>query len=320
VGKRMPTLRKSAVVAWAALGCLASPLNGAGIELTYVREFLCMGTNCPVGSVVASNGLPGRFLVPTASSRAFYSVPPYFSDATMSYSMTSFVSSAEIKVEGMNAVDASFAARKDPEGIDEANGYSRCDLVYSFAVTNPVQYELTATVDAQPCFSSVTDHLFVNLWPSVWLDFTSPTDRTVVFVGTDIGSAACLESAAQIRLQGILPIGQSTLTMVSEAYARLHCLDQCSYAAPLSVCHYNLSFRAWDISVAPVIHFVRQGDELVLWWPVSVTNFVLESTATLGASAGWSEVTNTPVTAGDRFQVISGTTNSSTFYRLRHVF
>src|SRR5881396_3755881 len=137
VGKRMPTLRKSAVVAWAALGCLASPLHGAGIELTYVCEFLCMGTNGPVGSVVASNGLPGRFLVPTASSRAFYSVPPYFSDTTMSYSMTSFVSSAEIKVEGMNAVDASFAARKDPEGIDEANGYSRCDLVYSFAVTNP---------------------------------------------------------------------------------------------------------------------------------------------------------------------------------------
>jgi hypothetical protein len=234
--------------------------------------------------------------------------------------MTSFVSSAEIKVEGMNAVDASFAARKDPEGIDEANGYSRCDLVYSFAVTNPVQYELTATVDAQPCFASVTDHLFVGLWPSVWLDLTSPTDLTNVFVGTDIGSAACLESAAQIQLRGILPVGQTTLTMVSEALALLDCLDQCAYAAPRSVCHYNLSFRAWDISVAPVIHFVRQGDELVLWWPASVTNFVLESTATLGASAGWLEVTNTPVTAGDRVQVISTTTNSSTFYRLRHVF
>ena len=320
MGKRMPTFRKAAVLAWAALGCLASPLNGAGIELTYVCEFLCMGTNCPVGSVVASNGLPGRFLVPTASSRAFYSVPPYFSDTTMSYSMTSFVSSAEIKVEGMNAVDASFAARKDPEGIDEANGYSRCDLVYSFAVTNPVQYELTATVDAQPCFSSVTDHLFVNLWPSVWLDFTSPTDRTVVFVGTDIGSAACLESASQIQLRGILPVGQSTLSMVSEALALLDCLDQCSYAAPRSVCHYNLSFRAWDILEAPVIHFVRQGDELALSWPVSATNFVLESTATLGTSAGWLAVTNIPVIVGDRFQVISGTTNSSTFYRLRHVF
>jgi hypothetical protein len=31
-------------------------------------------------------------------------------------------------------------------------------------------------------------------------------------------------------------------------------------------------------------------------------------------------VTNVPVTVGDRFQVISSTTNSSTFYRLRHVF
>src|SRR5215510_12947077 len=26
-------------------------------------------------------------------------------------------------------------------------------------------------------------------------------------------------------------------------YSHLVCLDQCSYAAPLSVCHYNLSFR-----------------------------------------------------------------------------
>jgi hypothetical protein len=234
--------------------------------------------------------------------------------------MTSFVSSAEIKVEGMNAVDASFAARKDPEGIDVANGYSRCDLVYSFTVTNPVQYELTATVDAQPCFDFATSDLFVHLWPSVYLDFTSPTDRTTVFVGTDIGSAACLESASQIQLRGILPVGRTTLYMVSEALALLDCLDQCSYAAPLSVCHYNFSFRAWDIPEAPVIHFVRQGDELVLSWPVSATNFVLESTATLGASAGWLEVTNTPVTAGDRCQVISGTTNSSTFYRLRHVF
>jgi hypothetical protein len=108
--------------------------------------------------------------------------------------------------------------------------------------------------------------------------------------------------------------------MVSEALALLDCLDQCSYAAPLSVCHYKFSFRAWDILVAPVIHFVRQGDELVLSWPASDTNFVLESTATLGASAGWLEVTNTPVTVGDRFQVTSGTTNSSSFFRLRHVF
>jgi hypothetical protein len=70
------------------------------------------------------------------------------------------------------------------------------------------------------------------------------------------------------------------------------------------VCHYNLSFRAWDILEAPVIHFVRQGDELALSWPVSATSFVLESTATLGTSAGWLAVTNIPVIVGDRFQVI----------------
>jgi hypothetical protein len=316
----MRILPQSAVVAWAVLGCLASPSNGASIELTYIRQFLDAPTNAPVDHVVSSNGSPGQFLVPTVSSRSFYSVPPYFSDTRMSYSLTSFVSNAEIKVEGMNAVEASFAARKDPEGIGGAYGYSRCDLVYSFAVTNPVEYNLTVTVDAEECFSFGTDSLRVNLWPYVWLDFTSPTSRTVVFVGTDAGSAACLESTNNLQLRGILPVGQSTLTLVSEAYARLSCLDQCSYAAPLSVCHFNLCFRAWDIPGAPVVQFDRRGDELVLWWPVSATNFVLESTVTLGASSVWLEVTNTPVTVGDRFQVISGTTNSLSFYRLRNVF
>src|SRR5262245_44388751 len=101
---------------------------------------------------------------------------------------------------------------------------------------------------------------------------------------------------------------------------RFHSEQQCSYAAPLSVCRYNLSFRAWDTAAAPAIQFARQGDELVLSWPVSATNLVLESAVTLGVAFAWLEVTNTPVVVGDSFQVITGTTNSSSFYRLRHVF
>jgi hypothetical protein len=247
-------------------------------------------------------------------------VPPYFSDTTTAYSITSCVSSTEIKVEGMNLVDASFNARKDPEGIDEAYGSSRSELAYGFAVTNPVQYELTVALDAQPCFSSRAAPLSVDFWPYVWLDFTSPTSRTAFWVGADVGSAACLESNVNVQLRGILPVGQSTLTLRSEAYTHLVCLDQCSYAAPRSVCHYNLSFRAGDIPVAPMVQFARQGDDFVVLWPASATNFVLESTTTLGASAPWSEVTIKPVTVGDRFQVISGATNFSRFYRLRNVF
>src|SRR5262245_38901121 len=185
----MPILPQSAVVvAWTALGCLASSLNGANIELTYIREILSATTNASVNLVISSNGLPGQFLVPTVSSRFFKSVPPYFSDTTTVYSMTSFVSSTEIKVEGMNVVDASFVARKDPGGIDEAYGYSDSDLDYGFAVTNPVQYELMVALDAQPCFSSRADPLYVDFWPYVWLDFTSPTSRTDFWVGADVGS------------------------------------------------------------------------------------------------------------------------------------
>src|SRR5262245_39498481 len=74
----MPILPQAAVVTWAALGCLASSLHGASIELTYIREILCAPTNAPVDYVVSSNGLPGQFLVPTVRSRLFHSVPPYF--------------------------------------------------------------------------------------------------------------------------------------------------------------------------------------------------------------------------------------------------
>jgi hypothetical protein len=74
---------------------------------------------------------------------------------------------------------------------------------------------------------------------------------------------------------------------------------------------YNLT------SVPLVLTVELQADTLVLSWPIVTTNYVLETTSTLG-SADWSPAAGTVQTFPDRFQMVVPTGTGNQFFRLRN--
>jgi sugar lactone lactonase YvrE len=67
--------------------------------------------------------------------------------------------------------------------------------------------------------------------------------------------------------------------------------------------------------VPPTLQFANIGNQLILSWPVSSDGFVLEQTATLGASASWSVATNSVVSLGDNFTCTNSLLGTA-YYRL----
>ena len=69
--------------------------------------------------------------------------------------------------------------------------------------------------------------------------------------------------------------------------------------------------------VALRLRLVRDGSNVVLRWPSVMTGYVLESTASLSPSAGWSPVTNQVTIAGSDCITTHGMDSPARFYRLR---
>ena len=66
----------------------------------------------------------------------------------------------------------------------------------------------------------------------------------------------------------------------------------------------------------PQLAIERSGNQLLLSWPASVTNFVLESSLSL-APANWITVTNVPVAADATQTVTSDLSAQTKFFRLQ---
>jgi hypothetical protein len=61
----------------------------------------------------------------------------------------------------------------------------------------------------------------------------------------------------------------------------------------------------------------RSGSQVVLSWPLWATNFVLETSGVLGASASWSALTNAVGLSGSSLVTTTAVNSASAFYRLR---
>jgi hypothetical protein len=61
----------------------------------------------------------------------------------------------------------------------------------------------------------------------------------------------------------------------------------------------------------------RSGSQVVLSWPLWATNFVLEASGALGASASWSALTNAVGVSGSSLVTTTAVNSASAFYRLR---
>jgi uncharacterized delta-60 repeat protein/uncharacterized repeat protein (TIGR01451 family) len=72
------------------------------------------------------------------------------------------------------------------------------------------------------------------------------------------------------------------------------------------------------IVIGATITFAKSGPNLVLSWPGQLTTYVLESSPVLGPSAVWTQVTQPPpLLVGGQYTVTVGTTNTTTYFRLR---
>ncbi|HSU53117.1 MAG TPA: choice-of-anchor tandem repeat GloVer-containing protein, partial [Candidatus Dormibacteraeota bacterium] len=72
--------------------------------------------------------------------------------------------------------------------------------------------------------------------------------------------------------------------------------------------------------VPPVVLQVTTSNHLVrLSWPISATNFVLETSGTLSFSAVWSGITNNISTVNDTFRVTLPATSAAAFFRLHQM-
>ena len=72
----------------------------------------------------------------------------------------------------------------------------------------------------------------------------------------------------------------------------------------------------WLGKLLPSLQAVRNGNQVVISWPSSASNYVLESTSTLNDSESWVPVTGA-TTVGNSFTVSSQLNGSGTFFRLR---
>jgi hypothetical protein len=67
----------------------------------------------------------------------------------------------------------------------------------------------------------------------------------------------------------------------------------------------------------PTLGFAAQGNTLQFSWPVSAPDYLLQMTSSLGATASWVPVPQTPVLSNGSYLVTLGTTNAAGFFRLQ---
>jgi hypothetical protein len=71
------------------------------------------------------------------------------------------------------------------------------------------------------------------------------------------------------------------------------------------------------IGIAIPLTAQRNGNELILSWPVNAVRFTLQSTPQLIAPTTWTDVTNVAVLLGTQWTVTNTFSGSAQFYRLR---
>lgn len=83
--------------------------------------------------------------------------------------------------------------------------------------------------------------------------------------------------------------------------------------------HSNNSIREGvpALSAAPILRISRPGGQVLLSWPLSASNFGVESSSAISSSATWTRMTNGIVIAGNSFWLTNTANGSQTFYRLR---
>lgn len=71
------------------------------------------------------------------------------------------------------------------------------------------------------------------------------------------------------------------------------------------------------VSLPAPFEIKRSGNDLLLTWPTNAPGFTLQSSAQLGSSATWLDVTNPPALLGAQWAVTNPFTGGAQYFRLR---
>jgi len=71
------------------------------------------------------------------------------------------------------------------------------------------------------------------------------------------------------------------------------------------------------VTVAPTLWAARSGNDLVLSWPMSTQNFVLQATTDLTDPASWITLTNEAVIVNQQITITDAMVGARRFYRLK---
>jgi DNA-binding beta-propeller fold protein YncE len=85
----------------------------------------------------------------------------------------------------------------------------------------------------------------------------------------------------------------------------------------LYVADYENHVIRKGVPFVPLLQCVRIAQQVQLSWSQLATNFVLETSTTLGPNATWTPLSETPISVGANLQLTYPVSNSARFYRLR---
>ena len=78
----------------------------------------------------------------------------------------------------------------------------------------------------------------------------------------------------------------------------------------------TLASQTFQVATAPMLAISHSGNNVLISWPPSPSNFVLQQNSSL-ATIGWEAVTNNPTEQNGQYQVVLPCSGAGQFYRLK---
>jgi hypothetical protein len=122
----------------------------------------------------------------------------------------------------------------------------------------------------------------------------------------DPGTNSCVVS------NGVLKAG--TVSLVELIFSN-RAQTNSGFGGGLASIAYDVSTHASLFTISPTLQIVSSGTKVVVSWPLTSSNFTLQSSDTL-SSPNWTTIIDPPILAGDRLVLARPITGLQQFFRL----
>ena len=123
--------------------------------------------------------------------------------------------------------------------------------------------------------------------------------------------------------RGVAPKREHGGTSTGGVYQVSGTIGQPDAGPTMSGGNYSVDGGFWSIIAAvqtpgaPLLSFTRSNSNVIVFWPLPSTGFVLQENPVIN-STNWTDVGTSPTTNGPNLQVVVTSPLGNRFYRLRH--